>query len=54
MISLAAFTRVGFVAGGLKTNAELTALLPWAPGLLWCLGGLTLFGLVHVTRGTNP
>jgi len=54
MISLAAFTRVGFVAGGLKTNAELVPLLPWAPGLLWLLGGLVLLGLAYITRGTSP
>jgi MFS family permease len=54
MISLAALTRAGLVAGGLKTNEALSALLPWAPGPLWLLGGLILLGLAYITRGTNP
>ena len=53
MISVAALTRAGLVAGGLKANAELSVLLPWAPGLLWLLGGLTLLCLAYITGKKN-
>lgn len=50
MLSLAALTRAGLVAGGIKASPEYLPVLHSAPGALWFLGSLALLGLVYVTR----
>jgi len=50
MISIATLTRAGLVAGGVKADAELLAMLHWAPTLFWLMGGAILLTLGLSTR----
>ena len=52
LLALAAFVRIAILAAELNKDAELAALLAWAPVVAWGFGGLILWWLLKAYRDT--